>query len=277
LRIQPEDHPVLLTEVPWNPKSNREKMTQIMFETFNTPMFYVAIQEVLSLLANGLTTGIVCESGDNVTYTVPIYETHCLSHSVLRLDLAGSDLTDYLVKLLNERGYLFVWKSEREMVKEMKEKFSYVALDYDNEFTKAQEKNYELPDGEIITVEAEPFKCSEPLFKPKLIGLDQIGIDKMIFESIMKCDIEMRKDLYNNIVLSGGSTMFNGIVQRIQKEILSLAPDSTKIQIIAPPERKYSAWLGGRILSSLDTFEEKSIHKGEYDENGPSIIHRKCT
>ena len=216
LRMAPEECALLLTEQPLNPRANREKTTQIMFEIFNIPLLHQCICPVLSLYASGRTTGLVIDSGAGVSHVVPIFKQHALTYAIQRHDIAnGRDLTDFLIKILCERGYSFITTAEREIVRDMKEKLCYVAMDFKQELQKSQlntdiEKNYELPDGNVITIGNERFRCTEPIFQPALIGMSAQGLQDLIYNSIMKCDIDIRHYLYSNIILSGGNTMFPG-------------------------------------------------------------------
>jgi actin beta/gamma 1 len=282
LSVTPEDFPILLTDTPFNPKADRMRTTEIMFETFNVPAMHVCIQAVFSLYASGRTTGCVLESGDGSSHIFPIYEGYALSHSIVRLDLSGSDLTNNLMKILSEKGgYNFTTSAEREIIREMKEKLTYVALHFDAETKQAAEtsalkKSYELPDGNVIVIGDELFRCPEILFQPSLIGKETEGIHTCTFNTIMKCPMDIRRELYANIILSGGNTMFPGIAERMTKELKALAPKTVQLRVLAPPERKYGAWIGGSVLASLSTFQQMWITKAEYNESGPSIVHKKC-
>ncbi len=190
-------------------------------------------------------------------------------------------MTEYLRQLLAKRGYSFTTAAELEIVRDIKEKMCYVVNNFDealkeSDESHACEKNYELPDGRKILIGNERFRCPEILFQPMQANHEIEGVHKYAYDSVMKCDVDVRRDLFQNIILAGGSTLFEGMGERIWQEIHQLAPSTNKIKILAPPERKYSVWLGGSILASLSTFQTMWINKQEYDESGPSIIHRKC-
>lgn len=283
LRVAPEEHKVLLTEAPLNPKQNREKMCEIMFETFNVTATHVAIQAVLSLYASGRTTGLVLDSGDGVTHTVPIYEGYALPHAVQRIDLAGRDVTARMVKLLSEEGHpSFSTSAGKEIVRDIKEKLCYVAADpaKDRAEHAADDtlgKDFELPDGQSIKVKSSRFMAPEILFDPSLVGKEGSGMAQLVLDTVQACDIDVRKEMYKNIVLSGGTTMYTGLPERLAAEIKAKVPAAMtdNVKIVAPPERKYSVWIGGSILSSLSTFEAMWVTREMYDESGVGVIHQK--
>ena len=282
LEVDPTEHAVLLTEAPLNPKANREKMLTIMFDTFNVPALYIGIQEVLALYGSGRTTGLAVDVGYDVSHSVPIYEGYSLLHAIQRQSLGGRHLTTRMVNLLTEQGYEFLTSAERDVVRDIKEKLCFVALDYEEEMGKAADSNeiertYELPDDSVLTIRSERFRCPEMLFKPHTGGMECDGIHKSAYDSVRKSDVHLRRELYGNIVLLGGTTMFPGMKERLDKEITALAPASMNVNVITPEERNYTAWVGGSILASLSTFPQMVITKEEYAESGPRIVHQKCS
>lgn len=275
LREAPEEHPFFLIDPPFSRSVDREKAIQILFETFNVPELYLSAAAPLSLLSTGRTTGLVLDSGHMSSCSTVVYEACALPYLTRRISFAGKDLIDYFVCMVNSRGYSFQTYAEREIVRDMKERLCYIALDPALEEMKPGETMYELPDSSCITLEKEPFKCTEALFQPSLLGKDFPGMHELILQSINYSGPDLRRILYKHIVLSGGNTMFPGLAQRLHKEIQLKLP-SEEVHVVASLERKYGAWLGGSVMSSLTAVRGRFITAGEYEEYGPSIVHRKC-
>jgi len=292
MKINPKDSKILLTEPPMNPKENRERMVQTMFETYGFKGVYIAIQAVLTLYAQGLLTGVVVDSGDGVTHIVPVYEGFSLPHLTRRLNVAGRNITRYLIKLLLLRGYAFNRTADFETVRQIKEKFCYVGYDLELEKRLALEttvliEKYTLPDGRIIKIGAERFEAPEALFDPNLVDVEGGGMGELVFDCINKADIDTRAEFYNHIVLSGGSTMYPGLPSRLEKEIRRLYLERVlkgnlqqmqkfKCRIEDPPRRKHMVFLGGAVLAEI--MKDKPafwMNKSEYDEQGLSVL-RKC-
>jgi actin-related protein len=289
LHIEVAGRAVMLTEAPHGPKANRERLTQLIFETFHAGAMYIAVQAVLALYAAGLTTGVVLDAGDGVTHAVPVLEGYALPHAILRLDLAGRDLTQYLAALLAARGHAFTGDG-LEVCRDIKEKLCFVALDYEAESqAAAAEKAYTLPGGEVLTLRGECFRCCEALFQPSLVRegsagpwtshtqqLGPLGVHQMLYQSVMKCDADQQAAMFENIVLAGGSTMFAGMAERLTRELTALVPER-RIRVLAgETPRNHSVWVGGSVLASLSTFQKMWCSRLEYEEAGPSIVHRKC-
>jgi actin-related protein len=282
LKVDPSTLSVLLTEAPYNPKVNREHMVEYMFEGFSVQKAYIAIQAVLSIYATGRTTGLITDIGDGVTHTVPIYEGFSIQHAVNRFNLAGRDITDYLSKLLYEIGIETSSSSMKEIVKDIKEKMSYISSDFESDIESAKStpgeftKQYQLPDGQIISMTDQLFRCAELLFRPSLNGFDMPGLHRILNKSIQEADIDLRKSMYENIILSGGTTTIPGIAERLEKEMYFIAPSAIQTKIVALPQRKYLVYSGGVALASLECFQDQWITKNDYLEYGSNIVHIKC-
>ena len=277
-----------MADPPCGPSQPRRKMTEIMFEKFEVAEFYVCLQACLALYASGLTTGMVLDSGDEVTHAVPIYEGYALPHAIKRLDFAGRELTDYLMKMLNASDHSFsTIISEHETVRDMKERCCYISTVEQQSCASAStstsridvQSTYKLPDGSEVKLGDEQFQCPECLFKPSLcVGKDLPGIQDIVHQSIIACadEADLEKRLYQNVILTGGSTCFSGLPERLKKELETLSYSPKNVRVECPNFCKYGAWRGGSILGSLRTYRSMWITKAEYEEEGPDIVHRKC-
>ena len=281
LRVAPEEHPVLmiLPSPPFTAKASKEKLTQIMFETFSVPGFYLGDSSVLSLIGTGRINGLVIDSGHGNTYVVPVYEATSLAASCLSTDLAGLYLNERLNRLVREStNEDFSTSHMKPLLEHLKAEACYVPLDFKSELSSkkaGKEFRYELPDGSDVVIRDERFLAPEIIFQPSLDGFEDVGLPKLACQSIGRCDPELRHELYQNILLAGGTTLLSGYPERVRKEI-GLILGNQPFKVTAPPERGSLSWIGGSILTSLSSFESAWITKDEYDEEGPYIVNRKC-
>ena len=265
-----------MTESPLIAKFNKEKKAQIMFETFNTPAVYVANSSATSLYATGRITGFVLESGDGIT-TASIFNDglyNSMFHAERLPLFSGADLTNHLTDLLSQPSY------SHRIIRDIKEKLCYVDMDFEfmMQTNLSEKKSYELPDGQVITLGNELLQCPEALFSYQYTdrqALKEVYVPQICYQSIMKHKANesvVVEELFSNMVLSGGNTLFPGFAERLKNEITTLVPSNMRVNVIAPPERKYLAWIGGSFLATLSGFQNQWISKQLYDEHGPSIV-----
>lgn len=296
LRVQPQGKKIMITEPPLNPLHVRNKLATDLFEKYGVAGMYINNAAVLSIYAAGRSTGLAISSGDGVTHVVPVYEGYGLTDHIRRLDFGGAQINDWLKKLLAERGEFRGEDTEtsagREILRKIKETQCYVAFneamkdkpeykDFEEELKKSEEiVNYELPDKTVIKLGKERFRCAEPLFDPTLIGRETSSIPQLIVDSIELCDMDVKNDLYNNICVSGGNTMFPGFAERLKKEVEKLRPAKAAVAIAAQPDRHIHTWIGGSILAHLDTFNDPDhpmwFTKSEYELDGIQVLEMKC-
>jgi len=321
LRIEPNKHPLLFSEPSFNTRPLREKLTELVFERYQTPAFFVSKSGVLTAFACGKASGLVLDSGGGVTTATPVHDGYALQKCVVKSTLAGDLLTEEYKKLVEKRGieirphYLIKSKQEVEgspgqfevflkdvpntsqsyrdwtvsqVVRDIKETVCRVA---DSTFVEESNTSiaavaYELPDGNTIECGPDRFSIPELMFNPAVLNKREgnteefVGIQQMIYNSIAKCDPDIRRELFNSIIVTGGNSLLPNFSERLHKELVEKStPQMYKVKILAtnsPQERKYSAWIGGSILASLGTFQQMWISKQEYEEHGANIVERKC-
>lgn len=303
LKAAPEDHPLLITEAPLNPRANRDRMCELLFEGFSVPCAYVLVQAVLALYALGRTTGVVLDSGDGVSHVVPVYEGFLLPPAVRRMDLAGRDVLEHLAYQIRRMlGLHLGLSAELDVAREIKERCCFVlaspaadedafaAVPYSRYLPMGPGlplqpeqdgfRQYRLPDGHTLNLGVERFRAPEILFNPQIVGEESPGLGELTSLAIAKADLDLRAELYQNVVLSGGTTLTPGFGDRLLAELKQhqhggVAADRLKIKIYAPPERQVLTWIGGSILGGLSTFRKMWVTAKEYTED-PNIVHRKC-
>lgn len=273
LKALPEQHPLLISDSPLNSNENREEMLQIFMETFKVPSIYIGNAPTLSLYNAGLTSGIVVDCGESATDIVPIIECFTIQHCIKRIKVAGKQVSDYLKLLLNQQGIVLSSNNEREVLRDIKEQIGFVRgrpSPGDDD-----EKPFLVPEGQQIMIGRPRYQSAEALFDPSLVGVKSHGIAKMTSEVIETIDEDIRNELSSRILLSGGTTLYSGFIDRFEKGVMITNQTSARPSFYSPANRKNAVWVGGSLLSSSDSFEELSISRSEYSETGTNALYVK--
>lgn len=271
LKVVPEEISILITESPLNPKSNRAKLAETLFETFNVQKLHIANSSMLALYSYGITSGIVVDSGYGITSCVPIYEGYPLPHASTKINFGGENLSEILQTML--AGQLNMSQVKGRLASDrIKENNGYVCRNFDEEennlLSESKELEYKLPDGNSIKLGSELYKFSESIFRPH----DETfpNLISLLSESTSKCDPDVTDEIQANICLAGGTTLMNGYAERFEHELVQKKGNSSFV-LNCSPERQYASWIGGSIISSLNNFSKMWVTKNHYDDVGNSL------
>ena len=277
-----KEHPILVTEPLLNPYTNREKIAYTLFENLGVTCLFFASQPILSLFSTSTTSGTVLESGEGVTQSCVVYEGYSLPNSYERFDYGGADVSDYLKTLLKKKGYQFFNSTEFRLISEMKENSCFCFSNNINadieDVKKALNKNpinYYLPDGTTISIGEERLLAPEILFHPDLMGKEYLSFSDIIISSINKVDIQLRRKVYENILLSGGNTAIKGLMEKLSNEVKNKTYKNIKVNLNSPAKPEFCCWAGGNIISTLEIFKRMWVTKNDWSEKGSKIVHVK--
>ena len=277
-----KEHPVLITEPLLNPNVNREKISYSLFDNLGVPALFFASQPILSLFSTSKTSGTVLESGEGVTQSCVVYEGYSIPCTYERYNYGGGDVTEYLKNLLKKRGYHFYNSTEFRLVNDIKENscFCY-GNNIKNEIGDAKKSanknliNYYLPDGSNISIGDERILAPEILFNPEYIGKEYLSFPDMIISSVNKVDIQLKQKSYENILLSGGNTCFNGLYEQLHTELKNKLIKNMKINLNKTDKPEFCCWIGGNIISTLEIFKKMWVTRNDWNEKGSNVIHIK--
>ena len=229
LRIEVKEHPVIYSEPILNPPNLREHLAKVFFETYQAQSIVIFPSAVMALVNAGLSTGLVVEIGEGMTFVVPIDDGEVINYAVNRLPLGGVDVNENLKNNLMQEGYNLNFSAQKEILRDIKEKLCYVAEDVNAEAQNAYQMNirrpYTLPDGSEIQVGNSRFMAPEILFTPGMLGYNIMSITQAIMDSVSKVPPEIKRLMLGNIVLSGGSSKFPGFEKRLQRELDQWLPN----------------------------------------------------
>ncbi|OAV97805.1 actin-like protein 3 [Puccinia triticina 1-1 BBBD Race 1] len=312
LRAEPEDHHVLLTEPPMNAPENREQTAEIMFEGLNIQGLYIAVQAVLALAAswssNKVTdrtlTGTVIDSGDGVTHVIPVAEGYVIGSSIKHIPIAGRDITYFVQQLLRDRNESLNIPVDESLriAEKIKEDYGYVCGDMVKEFRKydsepekyiIKHEGFDTRTNKAYTIDVgyERFLAAEVFFNPEIYSSDFLTpLPEVVDNVIQTSPIDVRRGLYKNIVLSGGSTMYDHFGRRLQRDLKSIVDDrlyasevasgglikssGMDVNVITHKRQRYAVWFGGSLMASTPEFYSHCHSKADYMEYGPSICRR---
>eukprot|EP00760_Papus_ankaliazontas_P000006 PhM_4_TR10007/c0_g1_i1/m.18423/K05692/ACTB_G1; actin beta/gamma 1 len=266
------EFPVLITEPPMNPRRTRERTMETFFETFEVPYYCPMLAGSCALYASGRTTGLVVDIGEGVTHVVPVYDSFPVPAAIERTNVAGRTVTDYLMRILCDRGYSFTTNRDREVVRDLKESLGFV-MHNDRDPAVEYTSDYHLPDGQKIQIGDERYRAPEVLFDPMIVNNESAALHTLVSNAIKSCGIDIRKTLMSNIVLSGAGSLFEGLGKRLGDELGLLHSGMfSTMRVIEAPDRANNVWVGASVIATLSTFSTLCVDKEKYDEEGASCL-----
>ncbi|XP_004644977.1 actin-like protein 9 [Octodon degus] len=281
LRVDPRDHPLLFSDPPFSPATNREQLLETAFEALRCPAAFVASQAVLSVYAHGRVSGLVVDAGHGVSCAAPVFQGYPLPHAVERLDLAGSHLTAFLAEALRGAGWA-LGPRHLDAVERIKHDHCFVASDFPRLQARPDAQSLRsvpLPDGRTLKLGKELFQGPELLFRPpQAPGLPREGLPALAALSLRKLPAEARAAVARRVLLCGGSSLLAGFQARFRAELLCSLPQEARsvTVVVARPSRGCSVWIGGSVLASLSAFRSCWVLREQYEEQGPHVVYSKC-